>query len=110
MVRQIVRPAFGYNKTEILMKIRASYLSAALVGTAFLSGVFLSHDNASKMNHSTRLQNMDYVKQNNKTKYIETLEIVNKSEAPRISPEYIDNIWMDKAKEVKDSIELSMKK
>ncbi len=91
------------------MKIRASYLSTALVGIAFLSVILLSHDNNSKKNYSMRLQNMDYVKHNNKSKYIETLEIVNKSNAPRISPEYIDNIWMKKANEVKDSIELTMK-
>ena len=92
------------------MKIKTFYLSTALVGTAFVSGIFLSQDNASKINNSVRLKNMNYVKQNNKNKYIETLEIVNKTSAPRISPEFIDNIWMTKAKEVKDSIELTMKK
>lgn len=92
------------------MKVKALYLNTALVGTALVSGILFSHNNTTKINHSTRLQNMDYVKQNNKNKYIETLEIVNKLQAPRISPEYIDNIWKTKAKEVKDSIELTMKK
>ena len=60
-----------------------------------------------KNNYSNRIHDMKYVKENNFNKYMKTLEIVNKTNSPRISPEYIDNIWETAAKAVSDSINLT---
>ena len=90
------------------MRIRTIYGIAAIAGAALLSGAILkNHDNAQKNNYSNRIQDMKYVKQNNFNKYMKTLEIVNKTNSPRISPEYIDNIWETAAKAVSDSINLT---
>ena len=90
------------------MRIRTIYGITAIAGAALLSGATLkNHDNALKNNYSNRIQDMKYVKQNNFNKYMKTLEIVNKTNSPRISPEYIDNIWETAAKAVSDSINLT---
>ena len=81
---------------------------------ALMSGVcammFNQHDNSLKKNHAKRLQDMEYVERNAPQKYINTLEILNKTKSPRITPENINDLWTQAATEVKDSLELTKNK
>lgn len=91
------------------MKIKSTYgyTVAGMALFAGVTGLFKCYDNKLSNNLAKRLQHMEYVKHNNFNKYIESLEIVNKNNSPRLNSEYIDNIWQMKAKEVKDSIYLT---
>ena len=92
-----------HNKTYYY-GVGASVLMSAIAGL-----LIIKNDHSLKQNYSDRLQNMEYVKHNAPQKYISTLEELNMSESPRITPENIDVLWSNAAASVKDSLELTHK-